>query len=203
MPDDWQSWLQTWNRELLARYDPAEHNAFVDQRVTPDVIASGWLGSPGASEAHVAELETRLGARLPPSYRDFLGASNGFLQPGVIVPRLLPAGEVAWLRERDPETIEAWTEFEQYLGDTLQVSERETIGTAMYLLNPRVVSADGEWEAFYFAHWVPGVNKFPSFRALMQSELETLRAPAPPPPHGRLRTLIDAIRWIFRPPRRE
>ena len=212
MPD-WQTWLQTWNRELLARYDPTQHDAFVDPQVTSEVIASGWLGAPGASEVQLAELEGRLGKVLPPSYREFLRASNGFLQPGVVVPRLLRTEEVRWLREREPETVAAWTQglasgpeagdaggFEQDLASALQVSARETVGTAMYLINPQVVSADGEWEAWYFAHWVPGVHRFPSFWALMQSELESLRAPAPPPPPGRLQTFVNVVRWIFRGP---
>jgi len=208
---DWESWLRTWNREILARYDPTKYNAFVDPRVAPDVIASGWLGSPGASEAQIVELEARLGTTLPPSYRSFLRVSNGFLQPGVIVPRLLPTEEVAWLRDVDPETIEAWTEGvssvgempadapERRLSTALQVSARETVGTAMYLLDPRSVDADGEWEAWFFAHWVPGVDRFPSFQALMQSELDKLLAPPPPPPPGRLKTFVDVVRWIFRP----
>lgn len=58
------------------------------------MIASGWLGFPGAGEEEIAALEDRLGTRLPPSYRSFLRASNGFLQPGVIVPRLLATDEV-------------------------------------------------------------------------------------------------------------
>ena len=211
---EWEPWLQKWNSELLARHDPTEYNAFVDPQVTPAVLASGWLGFPGVSEGQLAELEARLGVTLPPSYRSFLRVSNGFLQPGVIVPRLLPANEVAWLRELDPDTIDAWIEtasraghvanpddFEQYLSTALQVSSRETVGTAMYLLNPRVTSADGEWEAFFFAHWVPGVRRFPSFWALMQAEREDLLAPAPPPPPGRLQTFLDAVRWIFRRPR--
>lgn len=208
---DWETWLRTWNRELLARYDPTQYNAFVDPQVTPAVLASGWLGFPAASEGQLAELEARLGMTLPPSYRSCLRVSNGFLQPGVIVPRLLPASEVAWLRDVDPGTIETWTEaasrtggaadpdgFEQFLPTALQVSARETVGTALYLLNPRVVSADGEWEAFFFAHWVPGVHRFPSFWALMQSELDDLLAPAPPPHPTRLRTFMGAMRWIFR-----
>lgn len=190
---DWEEWLQTWNREILTRYDSAKYNAFVDPQVTPQVVASGWLGFPGAGEAQVAELEARLGAALPPSYRSFLRASNGFLQPGVIVPRLLPTEEVNWLRDVDPETIEAWTEGlsssggvdadapESRLSTALQVSARETVGTAMYLLDPRSVDADGEWEAWFFAHWVPGINRFPSFWALMQSELHALLASPPHP----------------------
>ena len=214
--EDWQAWLKTWNRELLARYDPNERSAFLDPRVTPETIASGWLGAPGASEPQLAALEARLGTRLPPSYRTFLRVSNGFLQPGVVVPRLLPTEEVGWVREREPEIVATWTEgltpgpdacdaggFERDLASALQVSARETVGTAMYLLNPRVVSAAGEWEAWYFAHWVPGIHRFPSFEALMQSELESLRAPTPPPPPGRLRTFVNVVRWILRGPARK
>ncbi len=208
---DWEEWLQTWNRELLTRYDPARYNAFVDPRVTPEIVASGWLGAPGASEARIAELETRLGTTLPPSYRSFLRVSNGFLQPGVIVPRLLPIEEVAWLRDVDPETIEIWSDGlsssgdveadfpERRLSTALRISARETVGSAIYLLDPQSVNAEGEWEAWYFAHWVPGVDRFPSFRALMQSELDKLLAPPPPPPPGRAKTFVDVVRWIFRP----
>jgi hypothetical protein len=70
----------------------------------------------------------------------------------------------------DQETIDVWSAssdpdgFERHLPATLQVSARETVGTARYLLNPEVTSADGEWEAFYFAHWLPGVRRYPSFR---------------------------------------
>ena len=201
---EWQPWLERWNRELLARFDPAKADAFVDPMVTQAVIDSGWLGYPGVSDAQLGELEARLGAVLPPSYRTFLRVSNGFLQPGVIVPRLLPADEVAWLRDVDQETIDVWTAsgdpggFERHLPAALQVSARETVGTAMYLLNPEVTSADGEWEAFYFAHWLPGVRRYPSFQALMQAELEDLLAPAPPSPSRRPWTFLDAVRWIFR-----
>jgi hypothetical protein len=208
---DWEEWLRTWNRELLTSYDPTKYNAFVDPRVTPQIVASGWLGSPGASDAQIAELETRLGTTLPPSYRSFLRVSNGFLQPGVIVPRLLTVEEVAWLRDVDPETIEIWTEGlsrsgdvdadvpERRLSTALRISARETVGTAMYLLDPLSVNAEGEWEAWYFAHWVPGADRFPSFRALMQAELDKLLAPPPPPPPGRAKTFVDVVRWIFRP----
>jgi hypothetical protein len=210
---DWDRWLDEWQHQLLERYDPTKADAFRDPLVTGEVLASRRLAMPGATEAQVAALEARLGARLPPSYRSFLLSANGFLQPGIIVPRLLGTDEVSWLRDVDPETIAAWTAgvdldpessapdtFERSLPHTLRVSARETIGTAMYLLNPDVIDADGEWEAWFFAHWSPGVSRYPSFRALMQQEQKDFFAPPPPPP-SRAQTMRDALRWIFRPPR--
>jgi hypothetical protein len=208
---DWESWLQEWNAQLLAGFTAPD--AFTDPAVTPAVLASGWLGFPGAGESEVAALERRLDTVLPPSYRSFLLASNGFLQPGVIVPRLLSTDRVDWFRSAHQDTIDIWTRateaagdalcagteaFEQHLPNALQVSEVERVGSAVYLLNPDVVAPDGEWEAFYFAHWVPGVRRYPSFRALMLAEQESLLAPPPPPPHSPGRTLWDAVRWIFR-----
>jgi hypothetical protein len=208
---DWDAWLDEWQRELMARYDPSQPDAFRDPLVTPEVLASGQLRFPGASEEEVAALEARLGAALPPSYRAFLRAANGFLQPGLIVPRLLGTAEVNWLRDVDRETIDAWTTaagfdpaaadsdaFERSLPHALQVSARETVGTAMYLLNPDAIDAAGEWEAFYFAHWIPGVRRYPSFLALMQQERNDLFAPPPPPPPTRGQTVLQSLRWIFR-----
>jgi hypothetical protein len=207
---DWESWLRDWNRLLLERFDPERPDAFLDPDVTPEVVASGWLGFPGAGDAQLARLEARLGVALPPSYRAFLQTTNGFLQPGMIVPRLLAADEVDWYRTAHQDVIDTWLEcartgeptgdyFEQYLPFTLQVSAVERVGSAVYLLNPKVVNAEGEWEAFYFAHWVPGADRYPSFRALMENELKSRTAPPPPPPPSGIRKWWDILRWIFRP----
>lgn len=211
-PADWEPWLREWNRALLASYDPGKYSAFVDPAVvTAGRLASGWLGERGATEEQLTALEARLGMTLPPSYRSFLQVSNGFLQPGMIVPRLLGAEEVDWYRARHQDTIHVWTgtlgelggadepdTFERHLPSCLQVSEVERIGSAVYLLNPEVVDADGEWEAFYFAHWVPGADRYPSFRALMERELRTLTTPPPPPPPSQAKTILNLVKWIFR-----
>lgn len=201
----WVEWLDGWTRELLAAHATDPRPAFFDPSATPDVLASGRLGAPGASEAELRALEARLGVALPPSYRAFLQASDGFLQPGVIVPRLLAAREVDWYRVAHGDTIDAWGSgagdddpVAAALGAALLVSAQETIGTAVYLLDPRDVGADGEWAALYFAHWVPGVHRHASFRALMEHERATLAAPPPPPPPSRWWTTLDALRWIFR-----
>ena len=192
---DWASWLAQWNRELLERLDLTKYNAFIEPDITPDVIAAGWLGYPGATEAQIANLEARLGVPLPPSYRAFLSVSNGFRQPGMIVPRLLTSAEVEWFRVRNQDTIDTWVAglerslrdaphilagepdpFERYLPTALEISACETVGTAIYLLNPKIIAPDGEWEALYFAHWIPGAERYPSFWALMQAEREAFLA---------------------------
>jgi hypothetical protein len=125
----------------------------------------------------------------------------------VLVPRLLASHEVDWYRVRHQDVIDDWSSgagpggFEQYLPTALQVSAVEHAGTAVYLLNPKVVGADGEWEAFFFAHWVPGVQRYPSFRALMEAERENWTPPsAPPAPRpSRWRTCWSTLRWILRP----
>ena len=175
--DEWLEWVTDWNRELIARFDPSKYDAFVDPAAR-QAVASGWLGAPGATEQQLVALEKRLGVKLPPSYRSFLEASNGFYMPGLIVPRVLPLEEVVWYRDSNAEAIDAFNEGftygggdpEPFLENPLQVSAVELVGSAVYLLNPNVVDSAGEWEAGYFGHWVPGVDRYASFWALMEME---------------------------------
>jgi len=180
---DLKSWLVSWNRELLERIDPSLEGVLaragitleshlIKYGITPEVRASGWLGYPAATEDQIQRLEARLGKTLPPSYRAFLEVSNGFRQPGILVWRLLPAEEVDWYRVRNQETIDMLISYGlDDLSDTLEISAREMAGSAVYLLNPGVVSADGEWEVIYYAHW-QGSNcvRYTSFWDLMQEE---------------------------------
>jgi len=46
--------------------------------------------------------------------------------------------------------------------------------SAIYLLNPNVVTPEGEWEAWFFANWNPGAVRYRSFWDLMQSDLATI-----------------------------
>ncbi|MER6977287.1 hypothetical protein [Streptomyces carpinensis] len=47
--------------------------------------------------------------------------------------------------------------------------------TDVYLLNPCVVTSDGEWEAWYLAHWLPGAVRYRSFWDLMNDEYKSFR----------------------------
>jgi len=182
---EWESWLADWNRELLERIDPSLENRLnragialethlLRYDVTPETRASGWLGYPAATEDQITRLEARLGRTLPPSYRAFLKASNGFRQPEMLVWRILPAEEVDWFRVQNQETIDIVKSYALGdLSDTLQISAREIAGSAVYLLNPEVITAGGEWEAIYYAHWqVPNCINYSSFWDLMRREYQ-------------------------------
>lgn len=156
-------------------------------------ITASWLGERGATEAEIASAEQRLGMRLPPSYRDFLGETNGFDHIGPFIYRLYSIAEIDWFRVRNQDWIDAYQSGDDispeehlvdpqncvrfraaYLFSCLQISEEGD--SAVVLLNPEVVTADGEWETWFFANWSPGAVRYPSFRAYVESELESLKS---------------------------
>lgn len=62
----------------------------------------------------------------------------------------------------------------EYLPHTLQISHTED-ASDVYLLNPCVVTPDGEWEAWYLAHRLPGAVRYRSFWDLMNGEYVRFR----------------------------
>jgi cell wall assembly regulator SMI1 len=178
-----------WSRLLgeISRVRLADSEVAVD---VPDaMVEAGWLGEPGATEEQIALAEHRLGARLPPSYRQFLAESNGFRQLSPFIWRLRVATEIDWLRTRNTEWIEAYQcaddispeEHQEapldsgpwraaYLWSCLQISEEGD--SAVVRLNPEVVTPEGEWEAWFFATWIPGAQRFRSFWDYLAHELK-------------------------------
>lgn len=189
MPFDWRAFLTRWSKELLD--DPE-----IVRELPAGVVASGWLGYRGATAEQLADLETRLGATLPPSYRAFLSVSNGWRNTSPFIDRVLPTEEVDWFATRHQQWIDAYvapaaglprlTDAEylvygqeqstvhfrtEYLQTALQISD---VGdAAIYLLNPQVVTPEGEWEARFFANWHPGAVRHRSFQEMMQAEDQT------------------------------
>ncbi|MBC8098185.1 MAG: SMI1/KNR4 family protein [Armatimonadetes bacterium] len=186
--------------DLMTRYNQAILNSKYRQYLPPDVGARGWLGKASATEQQLKDLETRLQYPLPPSYRSFLAYSNGWEMTAPYLYRVWSAQDVAWFAVNNQGWIDAYTDqiavgeetdfiaavdieqIEQlgmmtgvipmlrteHLKTALEVSE---IGdAAIYLLNPLVINAEGEWEAWLFADWLPGARRYPSFWALMQAE---------------------------------
>src|SRR5436309_1373891 len=106
MPDfDWPSFLRDFAEELLTDDEICE-------TLPDEVVASGCPGFPGATSGDIEALEDRLGAALPPSYREFLATTNGWRTTGWGSIRLFSTAEIGWLRDLDPETIDVWASIE-------------------------------------------------------------------------------------------
>ncbi len=58
----------------------------------------------------------------------------------------------------------------EYLQTALEISKRGE--GAIYLLNPQVVTPNGEWEVWFFGDWLPGADRYHSFQEMMQAEYE-------------------------------
>src|SRR5690242_19769381 len=106
---EWNQFLTEWSREIIVSRQFAEWRAHPGHEnkgdYTPDVLASGWLGYPGATEKQIAEAEARLGITLPPDYREFLEITNGWRWTDSFIERIWPVEEIQWLRASDPELV--------------------------------------------------------------------------------------------------
>jgi hypothetical protein len=181
---DWVSFLRQWSEDMLASHLGKD---------LPDSVRNlKWLGSDPATDTQITQAENRLKIALPPSYRAFLRISNGWLRTTFAIERIWGTQEIDWFRKKHrdwiscylaPSSFEAREETpdEEYftyeraedfrtrhLRETLQISE---VGdSAVLLLNPQVITKDGEWEAWFFANWLPGVWRYRSFLEMMQAE---------------------------------
>ncbi len=161
-----------------------------------DVANSGWLGFAAATDEEISATQRKLGISLPPSYRAFLSVSNGWRRTTHFIERLWGTKEINWFRKKNKESISAFTQgysaygsndevpdeeyfaYDQWVEDfrpkhlkeTLQISAITEGDSAVYLLNPQVISKDGEWEAWFFAAWLPGAHRYRSFRELMEAQ---------------------------------
>ncbi|MFL5245405.1 MAG: HEAT repeat domain-containing protein [Gemmataceae bacterium] len=183
---EWREFLQQWSDEWLA----------TEEIFPAQVRKRRWLGFPPATEKQLLQLEKRLGYELPPSYRNFLLTTNGWLRTSMFIDRIRSVPKVDWLESDAPELLDNLSPKDD--GDLMQnypsedyfsydgrpIFEEEHLRKALiiadpipgdsmiYLLNPLIVAPDGEWEAWRFAHWIPGAERFPSFELLMRAEHE-------------------------------
>lgn len=177
MPDyDWTPFLNRWGGELAVSERANPWN------LMPELIEAGWPYRPNANEVEIDAAEARLGLHLPPSYRDFLKVSNGWpvmgnpfsggLRPVAEIERFAVRNQ-AWLDviRRMPDDPSA--EFAYPVGaETFEAAiEISHAGEGILLLNPAVVDANGEMEAWLFEAEM-GIKRYRSFWGMMQTEYE-------------------------------
>ena len=186
MEFNWRDFLEQFSQSLLV-------DDIIRAQQSQETLNSQWLGFPGASIQEIRNVEDRLGVSLPPSYRQFLQTSNGWRNSGAFIYRVWSTTEIAWFKERNQAWIDAYTGPEpiqptisdqdyfvygqeqdpityrvEYLQTALEISDVGDSG--IYLLNPQVVTEEGEWEAWFFANWLPGAARYRSFQELMERE---------------------------------
>jgi hypothetical protein len=182
---DWRSLLLRWSGEWADSLPDGE------TRGEDDEAARGarWLGFAPASEERIAAMERRLGRRMPPSYREFLGVTDGWRHAGGFVWLLAGTEEARW---HDNESGLADV-FEEYLDEDAGPEERretdlwrrglqlDVESDATYvLLDPEDVDEDGEWAVYTWAGWRAAPPErhanFLTFMRDMHREFHSLRA---------------------------
>ncbi|QKW37503.1 SMI1/KNR4 family protein [Actinomadura sp. NAK00032] len=167
--DQWRRYLAEYSAEVLrVALEDDLHEVGDLQR------SAGWLGFDGADEGRLAALEQRLGIRLPQSYRSFLAASDRWLNLGPFMWTMRTSGEVGWLRDADADLWEVLRENatpeESALADRALLVSGDA-DAQYWLLDPEDVSAAGEWAAYVWASWSPGLgDRYDSFAALVDAE---------------------------------
>ncbi|NEO15349.1 MULTISPECIES: SMI1/KNR4 family protein [unclassified Moorena] len=188
---DWNLFLNRLSCRLLERL---ENDEFFS--LSSSIISNKWFGYYGATKSEILTLENRLKKTIPPSYRSFLAVTNGWGNVDLTINnKLLSTQDVNWLALNNQELIDIWkseddcdsisdeeyfiygdeqdsTSFRSdYLQTALEIGGDEE---GLFLLNPQIVFDNGEWEAWFFADWLPGANRYKSFIDLMQDRYNSL-----------------------------
>jgi hypothetical protein len=155
------------------------------------VVRDGWLGYAPAAPDAIAAAETRLGVRLPPSYRDFLLTTDGWRDAGVFVSQMRDTSSVGWLADIESFWAEGWDEFYAPDDDEDDPEARNPFSRGLMIsleadagvlfLDPEDVDGAGEWAAYSHFSWrAEPPTRFPSFTALMEhlyAEFHRMRHP--------------------------
>ncbi|MDZ8134056.1 MAG: SMI1/KNR4 family protein [Nostoc sp. DedQUE04] len=187
----WENRIREWSQKRIEIF--LEDN--YEEDLSPEVRKSGYLGYPGATEEEIVATEARLNVTFPPSYREFLKASNGLRSLSEYGLEFCGTEDIVWYapdhQDFVDELIETWPESpltdEEYFvyGDEQydDISRPEYLQTALeissedmgviFLLNPQIVAIDGEWEAWFcsFSTASFGAQRYRSFGEMMEEIL--------------------------------
>ncbi|OON66186.1 SMI1/KNR4 family protein [Hymenobacter sp. CRA2] len=142
-----------------------------------------WLGRAGASTTQIAAKEQALGLTLPADYKAFLLVSDG-LVGSPTDPELLPVAEMGFYRQlEDPELYTITASYADVESDDEAATiapyvERALLASRvpaeqMLWLIPPAKSGD-DWQTWFFAAWVPGEERYPSFRHYVEQRVQEL-----------------------------
>lgn len=175
----WRSFLDRWNAEWAAAPSTREEAEEDGEEGSLEEMVEEGLGFPPVSEERISALEQRLGATLPPSYRSFLAASDGWRRADSAVYLMGTADGVHW--HGDPMGFQA--NYENAL--SANSSAQDVVMAGMWsralqlsldsdmtdlLLDPGDVNAEGEWALYVYRGWSGEYpTRFESFGAYMRA----------------------------------
>ena len=182
-PQDWRRLMEDWNARLFRM---TSERLDLYSRRHPQAYAARSGARAAATDSEIAALEKRLDTSLPPSFVSFLRYSNGYAlfdYPGVI----FGTDEIEWFVTHNKEYADIWNEARgevddemyaqygahqnpvhvraEYLYSSLQISD--LFDGYVYLLNPKIVTTNGDWEAWEFGSKIPGATRYRSFWEMM------------------------------------
>lgn len=162
---DWESHIREWSRKRIEALDDEQK-----AKLPPEVFESGYLGYPSATEERIANAEARLSVTFPPSYREFLKATNGLRSISESGLRFYSTEEVNWFAVQNQNWIDGWQDLDpvpdekyfvygeeqdciylrsEYMRTALEISS--DCDGYIYLLNPKV-------NTIGFDQWLKSLN---------------------------------------------
>jgi hypothetical protein len=182
--DEWREFLRSYSSGFLksSYLRDAEAEGRAHWLVSETQRRDRWLGYEPATEKAILRAEERLGVGLPPSYRNFLLASNGWRSMAFSLD-LLEAERTGWFFEAEPELLDWWSEpgMEDFassislLNRCLLISSDDGRSGGYWLLQAGDGDDAGEWFAY---EWWPGEGTDPerhdNFAALVERSYPAL-----------------------------
>lgn len=167
-------------KELLKEISLTAIKVDDGRHLDPELYKKGWFGYRAAAKKAIGQEEKRLGVTLPADYKAFLAVSNGFGRISVTSGVLLPVTGIDYLSKiLDAFTFNLLLDFPQDEGE--EETHREKLHNAILIteypdeqqvwLVPEDLSKT-RWETWFYAGWLPGYERYPSFRHYMESELK-------------------------------
>ncbi|MCA1220962.1 SMI1/KNR4 family protein [Streptomyces sp. 8L] len=175
---NWRPFLDRWRADESAARGAAGEGPGAEA-----AGAAAWeLGFPPADEARVAALEERLEAALPPSFRSFLAASDGWRPLGTGIELLGTSDGVEWRAGAVPAALrEAAAQDHAPEEQSPPTGARDRVlrltaesDLSEVLLDPGDVDGSGEWAAhLYRGGSGETPERYDSFLDLMQELFRT------------------------------
>lgn len=189
-PDLWSSFLDCWQMETLSKLEEKDDLSELEI----EILSRGSQNFSGAIIQEIEKKENQLGITLPESYRHFLMASNGWIQPNLddYDGEFLAIEDVSLFSERFPDfySIIIQTNNSPVVRQSIYMENYSSnqdpaffdddhirgsivissdLGPATYLINTNLSTPENELEVWHYASSHPGAFRFVSFAHLMQS----------------------------------